>query len=79
MTVDDSFSVWGAGFKPGEFVTISASGVSNGDNLIGGPANEFGALSMTVDIDFPPGTYTLEAKGELGSIATAPLAIVSGK
>ena len=76
--VGDNISIWGAGFVEYESVTLVAVAASSGEDrvLVGTRANESGAFmiesanSLTVDV------YTLKAIGDMGSEATAPLAIV---
>ncbi|MCH7787230.1 MAG: collagen-like protein [Chloroflexi bacterium] len=93
-TVNGDVTVWGAGFMPDEFVSITIlSAVDGIDKLLtGGPANESGAfvfpatedtvISLAVGDDETPiaaGVYTIIALGDQGSEATAPLLILSDK
>ena len=82
LTVDpvatgSNTSIWGAGFKPNESVTISVTGAANGQDLIvaDGAANDFGAFAMSATITLEPDIYTLKAVGDRGSEATAPLLV----
>ena len=74
-------TVWGAGFRPGEFVAIGAVGAAAGRDTIitGGESNISGAFELTVTIDLAPGIYTLRAIGDEGSTASAPLLITNPK
>lgn len=67
----------GAGFKAGEFVTVSI-----GDRiLVGGQANDSGAfqLELTISEDMPASVSTLTAVGDAGTVATAPLVVTGDK
>ena len=74
-----------AGFMPGEFVTVVASGASGGDDrvLVGGSANEFGALSLDAKITLSPGVYTVVAMGQpvagMQASVTSPLSVAVEK
>ena len=74
-----------AGFMPGEFVTVVASGASGGDDrvLVGGSANEFGALSLDAKITLNPGVYTIAAMGQpvagMQASVTSPLSVAVEK
>ena len=74
-----------AGFMPGEFITVVAAGASGGDDrvLVGGSANEFGALSLSTTITLNPGVYTIEAMGQpvggMQASVTSPLSVVVEK
>ena len=73
-------TIWGAGFKANESVSIVAVGVAGRDTLIvGGSANSFGALMVDAKISLDIGVYTLKAVGSQGSEATAPLVVVEAK
>jgi hypothetical protein len=73
-------TIWGAGFKAQESVSIVAVGVAGRDTLIvGGVANSFGALMVDAEINLDIGVYTLKAVGSMGSEATAPLVVVEAK
>ena len=77
-------TVYGAGFLPGEFVSVSIVGAESNSVIGGGAANASGAFSFTgrspISADGVPvfgiGVYTLKAQGDMGSEATAPLLIV---
>jgi hypothetical protein len=75
--------ITGAGFNAGEFVTVSAVGISAGQDriLIGGEVNDFGAFQfeLTIVEDMPPGVFSLKAIGDRGSEATAPLVVLGDK
>ncbi len=74
-----------AGFIPGEFITVVATGASGGDDrvLVGGSANSFGALSLEASITLNPAVYTIEAMGQpvggMQASVTAPLVVVTTK
>ena len=73
-------TIWGAGFKPNEWVLLSAAEVAPGVNkgLKGVPANASGAFSIVVDkVDLAEGLYSLWAIGDKGSQATAPLLVAA--
>lgn len=76
-------SILVGGFMPGEFVTVVAVGASGGDDrvLVGGSANESGALMLEATITLDEGNvYTIEAMGQpvggMQASATAPLAVI---
>ncbi len=76
-------SILVAGFMPGEFITVVAVGASGGDDrvLVGGSANESGALMLEATITLDEGNvYTIEAMGQpvagMQASATAPLAVI---
>ena len=73
-----SAMVMGAGFAPGEAVTLSVAGVSGGSDriLVGTTANESGAFMVDAPNPLDEGVYTLRATGSKGSSATAPLRVV---
>ena len=76
----ESTTVWGAGFIADEGVAIAILGglPDGGDKVVvGDNANEFGAFMFETVISLDAGTYTLIARGGLGSVATAPLAVVA--
>ena len=85
VEVDGSITIMVAGFMPGEFVTVVASGASGGDDrvLVGGSANGFGALSLDATITLDPDVYTIEAMGQpvgdMQASVTAPLSVVEEK
>ncbi len=85
VEIDGTVTVMVAGFMPGEFVTVVASGASGGDDrvLVGGPANSFGALSLDAAIGLDPDVYTIEAMGQpvggMQASVTAPLSVVEEK
>lgn len=78
-------TVYGAGFMPGEFVTVSIVGADSDSVIGGGEANSSGAFSFNgrapLSADGVPvfgvGVYTLRADGDMGSEATAPLLILA--
>ena len=73
-------TIYGAGFKADEGVAVSSVGTfpDGGDTVHAGEAaNSSGAVMMTGTITLDPGVYTLSAKGSLGSVATAPLAVTA--
>jgi len=77
-----SVTVLGAGFLPDEGVAISILGAlpDGGDKVIvGDNANEFGAFMFEATVSLDPGTYTLIARGGLGSVSTAPLSVTEEK
>ena len=77
-------TLYGAGFLPGEFVSVVIVGGDKDSVVGGGEANSSGAFMFNgrapVSADgvavFGTGVYTLLAKGDMGSEATAPLLIV---
>ena len=80
---DNKVSILVGGFMPGEFVTVVAVGASGGDDrvLVGGSANESGALMLEATITLEVGNvYTIEAMGQpvggMQASATAPLAVI---
>ena len=78
-------TVYGAGFLPGEFVSVSIIGADKDSVVGGGEANSSGAFSFAgrapISADGVPvfgmGVYTLKAQGDMGSEATAPLLIIA--
>ena len=80
VTKGETTTIWGAGFKPNEPVSIAAVGAAPGgeDKIIaGGTADANGALSATsVAINLDAGVYTLRASGTMASEASAPLVVV---
>ena len=78
-------TVYGAGFLPGEFVSVSIIGADKDSVVGGGEANASGAFMLTgrapISADGVPvfglGVYTLMAQGDMGSEATAPLLIIA--
>lgn len=85
VEIDGSVTVMVAGFMPGEFVTVVATGASGGDDrvLVGGSANDFGALSLDAPITLDADVYTIEAMGQpvggMQASVTAPLSVVEEK
>lgn len=82
VATGEETTVWGAGFLPGENVTLVAIGVAadGGDKIIiGDAANASGALMVDVVINLDAGIYTLMAVGAKGSRASAPLVVVEDK
>lgn len=71
------FTVLGAGFMPGEAVTISVVGVAGGSDriLVGSNANESGAFMADAPNPLEEGVYSLRAVGSMGSMATTPILI----
>ena len=69
--------IWGAGFKPNESIAITAVAAVEGQDVfvIGDQANSSGAVVFEATINFEAGLYTLIAKGDSGSEATAVLVI----
>lgn len=77
-------TVYGAGFNPGESVTILQTGGSGAQDkiLVGGTADANGALRLTFTVaadiipaDAQGGLFSLKATGDRGSQATAPLIV----
>jgi len=70
-------TVYGAGFVPGEMVSIIGVGAADGVDriLAGGEANASGAFQIDVKADMEAGLYTLAAQGTSNSEATAPLLV----
>ena len=82
VATGDATTIWGAGFIAGESVSVTAlsAGVGGTDIiLVGGEANDSGALMLSVTISLDPGIYTAQALGNEGSQATAPLVVVETK
>jgi len=82
VVTGESVTIWGAGFLPEEGVAVAvvATLPDGGDKVVvGDKANEFGAFMLEATISLDPGTYTLIARGNLGSIATAPLSVTEEK
>ena len=82
VATGESVTIWGAGFLPSEGVAVAAVGTlpDGGDKVVtGDKANEFGAFMLEATISLDPGTYTLIARGNLGSVATAPLSVTEEK
>jgi len=86
VVAGEGITIWAAGFKPSEAVTLFAitglSGVATKRLSIGNTqANDNGAATHLVSGDLTTflgaGLYTVEAFGDEGSYATAPLAIVA--
>ena len=78
----ENIKVYGAGFAPGEAVTMLAvAGAEGGNNriLVGATANESGAFMVDSPNPLAEGVYTLRAIGNKGSTATAPLLIAEAK
>ena len=76
----EPIKIWGAGFAPNEVVSLIAVGAAEGggNRIFGGvTANESGAFSVDAANPLAEGVYTLRAAGSMGSIAVAPLIIVS--
>ncbi len=73
----EDFTVLGAGFMPGEAVTISVVGVAGGSDriLVGTNSNESGAFMADAPNPLEEGVYTLRAVGSKGSAATSPILI----
>ena len=66
-------SIYGAGFAPGEVVTVEA-----GDRIIaGGKANSDGAFSIDAKVTLSAGLYSAKAIGSKGTEAIAPLLVAS--
>ena len=78
-------TVYGAGFLPGEFVSVSIIGADKDSVVGGGEANASGAFMLTgrapISADGVPvfglGVYTLMAQGDMGSEAPAPLLLIA--
>jgi hypothetical protein len=79
--VGDNIQIWGAGFAPGEAVTLVAVAGSAGADtiLVGANANASGAFAVDASNPLDIGIYTLRAIGNMGSEGTAPLVIVQEK
>ena len=83
---DGVLTVVGAGFEPNErvtFLVVTGTG-SAGEELrkVSGPpsqANDSGSFTGTIPAGYDPGTYTIEAVGASGSIATAGMIITEEK
>ena len=81
VLVGESARVLGAGFVPGEAVTLSAVGVAGGSDriLVGANANDSGAFMVDAPNPLEVGVYTLRAVGSKGSSATTALLVVESK
>ncbi len=79
--VGETAMVAGAGFAPGEAVTLAVVAVASGSDriLVGSNANETGAFMVEAPNPLDIGVYTLRAVGSRGSSATVPLVIVESK
>ena len=79
--VGASAFVTGAGFVPGEAVTLSVVGVAGGSDriLVGANANDSGAFMADAPNPLDVGVYTLRAVGSRGSSATVPLLVCSAE
>ena len=78
----NQIQVWGAGFMPGEAVTMIAVGAAEGANdriLVGATANTSGSFMVDSPNPLGAGIYTLRAVGNRGSMSTAPLVVVESK
>ncbi len=80
ITLDQSFAVWGSGFRVGEPVTVFLI-VDGGNqaNIGGATANESGAFVASIASiggSSSPGVRTVLAQGSDGSIASAPIMVV---
>lgn len=78
----NEIQVWGAGFMPGEAVTMIAVGAAEGANdriLAGATANSSGSFMVDSPNPLGAGIYTLRAVGNRGSMSTAPLVVVEEK
>ena len=78
----NNIQVWGAGFMPGEAVTMIAVGAAEGANdriLVGATANDSGSFMVDSPNPLGAGVYTLRAVGNRGSMSTAPLVVVESK
>ena len=78
----NEIQVWGAGFMPGEAVTMIAVGAAEGANdriLAGATANASGSFMVDSPNPLGAGIYTLRAVGNRGSMSTAPLVVVEAK
>ena len=71
--------IYGSGFLIGEIVSVVILEAEEGTNRIvaGNETNSSGAFLSSVVIDLEEGLYTIQAEGNLGSFATAPLLIAS--
>lgn len=75
----EAIMVWGAGFMPGEVVSLIVVGAAEGgsNRIIGGvTSNDSGAFSEELTNPLDVGVYTLRATGNMGSTATAPLVVL---
>ena len=78
----NQIQVWGAGFMPGEAVTMIAVGAAEGANdriLVGATANASGSFTVDSPNPLDAGIYTLRAVGNRGSMSTAPLVVLEEK
>ena len=88
--IDVTITATGAGFIPGEAVTVTIVSLADGADkiLVGGAANDSGAFSLSATLAGPtptggsdpampiaPGVYTVLAEGANGSGATGALVI----
>ena len=74
-------TIWGAGFHPGESITLTVLAVDGGTDkiLISAPANQSGAFMVDVSVELDAGVYTLMGTGSMGSEATAALMVSEPK
>ena len=79
-----TITLLGSGFVPNEPVVIlvtigESSNLPVRKSLVSAKATATGSLSVDVTFNRDPGLYTLEAIGVSGTLATAPLVVVSDK
>ena len=81
VEVGGTTTIWGAGFHPGEPVTLTVLAVGGGIDkiLIAVPANESGAFMVDANVELAAGVYTLMGTGSMGSEATAALMVSEPK
>ena len=74
-------TIWGAGFRADEAVTLTVLAVGAGVDkiLVSVPANMSGAFMVDAKIELDVGVYTLNGTGNLGSEATAALMVSEPK
>ena len=74
-------TIWGAGFHPGESITLTVLAIDGGTDkiLISVPANRSGAFMVDASVELAVGVYTLMGKGSMGSEATAALMVSEPK
>ena len=81
VEVGGTTTIWGAGFHPGEPVTLTVLAVGGGIDkiLISVPANQSGAFMVDANVELAAGVYTLMGTGSMGSEATAALMVSEPK
>lgn len=74
-------TIWGAGFHPGELITLTVLAIDGGTDkiLISVPANPSGAFMVDASAELATGVYTLMGMGSMGSESAAALMVSEPK